>query len=143
MPKLRLKVTKKAASRTNGSRRTTVRKAPKAVPAAQIKKAEFGYFRSLLEGLRDETVREIDTLTDSMEPEVTPVGDTPDEPVGSMQTVLMINRQRKLLHSLEAALSRIDQGTYGRCSSCGNPIERRRLEILPDTTKCVKCGRGE
>lgn len=138
MPKLR--AAKKTASRTNG-RRVAV-KAPNAVTTIPIKKQELGHFRSLLEGMRDETVREIDTLTDSMEPEVTPVGDTPDEPVGSMQTVLMINRQRKLLHSVEAALSRIDQGTYGRCSSCGNPIERGRLEALPDTTKCMKCGKG-
>jgi DnaK suppressor protein len=136
MKKTRSKPTK-AGSRSNGERRASVKKAP----PPQFKQKDLSHFRSLLEGMRDETVREIDTLTESLAPEVVTIGEQPDEPPSSVQTVLMIHRQRRLLHSVENALLRIDQGTYGKCSSCGKPIERGRLEAIPDTTLCVECGK--
>ena len=37
------------------------------------------------------------------------------------------------------ALERIEEGTYGRCSVCGEPIPFERLECVPDTTRCVTC----
>jgi len=46
------------------------------------------------------------------------------------------------LHSIEqikAALKRIDEGEYGICESCGDEIAVERLQILPETTFCVKC----
>ena len=140
MKKTRSKPKTKAGSRSNGERRTPAKKAPS---PEQFKEEDLGHFRSLLEGMRDETVREIDILTESLAPEVVTIGEQPDEPPSSVQTVLMIHRQRRLLHSVENALLRIDQGTYGRCSSCGKPIERGRLEAVPDTTLCVGCGKGK
>jgi RNA polymerase-binding transcription factor DksA len=38
-------------------------------------------------------------------------------------------------HSIE----RIDQGRYGTCEQCGFPIERERLEIVPQATQCLEC----
>lgn len=43
---------------------------------------------------------------------------------------------------LEEQLSRISQGTYGICERCGNPIDRDRLAVLPDTTICIECARS-
>ncbi len=40
---------------------------------------------------------------------------------------------------LKAAIERVEQGTYGRCAQCGNPIDPERLEALPTTTLCVNC----
>ena len=40
---------------------------------------------------------------------------------------------------IEAALARIEQGTYGICSNCGKQIEPERLELLPTTTLCSDC----
>jgi DnaK suppressor protein len=38
-----------------------------------------------------------------------------------------------------AALSRIDEGSYGRCVDCGQEIPEPRLEARPATTRCVPC----
>ena len=47
---------------------------------------------------------------------------------------------RELIH-IQAALARIDAGTYGRCESCENAIPKARLEVLPYATMCIKCQR--
>ncbi|MCB8942204.1 MAG: TraR/DksA C4-type zinc finger protein [Ardenticatenaceae bacterium] len=43
------------------------------------------------------------------------------------------------LAQIEAALERMEAGTYGRCESCGQQIPAGRLEILPYATLCVNC----
>ena len=48
-----------------------------------------------------------------------------------------------LLASIDAALARIDDGTYGRCERCEGQIDDARLEALPHATKCIECKRLE
>lgn len=43
------------------------------------------------------------------------------------------------LDEVERALKRLEEGTYGYCSSCGNPIAPERLEARPESTRCVTC----
>jgi DnaK suppressor protein len=38
-----------------------------------------------------------------------------------------------------AALARIEDGSYGRCVDCGNPVPELRLEARPATARCVPC----
>jgi len=45
----------------------------------------------------------------------------------------------KRLESVEKALKRIEDGTYGICVKCNNPIEEARLKIDPTTELCRKC----
>jgi RNA polymerase-binding transcription factor DksA len=47
-----------------------------------------------------------------------------------------------VLREIDAALERIDAGTYGTCGTCGRPIEPERLEYLPWTTQCAADARG-
>ena len=49
---------------------------------------------------------------------------------------------RKELTAINAALDRIDKGTYGDCVLCGLPIGEPRLEALPFTPYCVECARA-
>ncbi len=44
-----------------------------------------------------------------------------------------------LLSQVNAALTRIAEGTYGTCVSCGKEIATRRLEALPYATLCIEC----
>ncbi len=46
-----------------------------------------------------------------------------------------------LLRKVERALVRMEDGTYGICESCGQPIPMARLEVLPYATECVACAR--
>jgi DnaK suppressor protein len=48
-----------------------------------------------------------------------------------------------LLAAIDAALGRIDAGTYGACERCAKPIAQERLEALPWATKCIECKRLE
>ena len=43
--------------------------------------------------------------------------------------------------AVDRALQRIDNGTYGRCASCGRPIEETRLDARPEAETCVACAK--
>ena len=40
---------------------------------------------------------------------------------------------------IQAALGRIEEGTYGLCESCGEAISEGRLKAIPEATQCVNC----
>jgi DnaK suppressor protein len=48
-----------------------------------------------------------------------------------------------VLREIEAALERIDEGSFGICAACGKPIEPERLEHLPWATLCAGDARGD
>ena len=45
------------------------------------------------------------------------------------------------LREVDAALARMDAGTYGRCESCGNEIDIERLDARPVARLCLPCKR--
>jgi DnaK suppressor protein len=47
--------------------------------------------------------------------------------------------ERSELLRIDAALARMDQGSYGTCADCGDPIEPRRLRALPHALRCQGC----
>ena len=56
------------------------------------------------------------------------------------------DRTEAVLHSAQqqrgnvlAALTRMSEGTYGRCVDCGKPVPEGRLEARPDAARCVAC----
>ncbi len=49
------------------------------------------------------------------------------------------HQEQEELRRIDAALSRIDDGTYGECQKCGEDISAERLEILPATPLCKSC----
>lgn len=51
--------------------------------------------------------------------------------------------EERLLQAIDAALQRIENGTYGICRTCGQPIDPERLEALPWTTQDIDCKRRE
>jgi RNA polymerase-binding transcription factor len=50
---------------------------------------------------------------------------------------------RELLAASERALARMDEGTFGVCESCGQPIGKARLQAFPRATLCVTCKQRE
>ena len=53
------------------------------------------------------------------------------------------SREGRYLHHLNEALNRIEKGTYGKCRSCENEINKQRLEAVPHATQCIKCKNSE
>ena len=48
---------------------------------------------------------------------------------------------RTAVAAVEAALARLDAGTYGVCTACGRAIRPERLEALPTAALCIECQR--
>ncbi|HST87120.1 MAG TPA: TraR/DksA C4-type zinc finger protein [Ktedonobacterales bacterium] len=51
----------------------------------------------------------------------------------------IIRNSQALLEQVNAALARLDAGTYGICANCGKEINPRRLERAPYATLCIDC----
>jgi RNA polymerase-binding protein DksA len=51
------------------------------------------------------------------------------------------DRSRIALGQVETALRKLDDGTYGTCTSCGNAIAADRLEAIPWAPLCIDCAR--
>jgi RNA polymerase-binding protein DksA len=56
-------------------------------------------------------------------------------------TLGLLENEEQLIEEIGAALSRIEQGEYGRCEDCRRPIPERRLRALPYARHCVACAR--
>ena len=61
------------------------------------------------------------------------------------QEMAKAGRARRLqeLARIEAALARIEDGSYGECLNCGEPIAPGRLKLDPAAAVCIACARGE
>ncbi|MGB0098891.1 MAG: TraR/DksA C4-type zinc finger protein [Nocardioides sp.] len=55
------------------------------------------------------------------------------------QVGALIRQAEEQLAQVEAALGRIEDGSYGRCARCALPIPPERLEARPSATTCVSC----
>jgi DnaK suppressor protein len=49
------------------------------------------------------------------------------------------NIDQQLLQTIESALGRIREGNFGKCLSCGNEIDIKRLQAVPWTRYCIQC----
>jgi DnaK suppressor protein len=53
------------------------------------------------------------------------------------------NNIRDLIEQINRAIGRIDEGNYGTCERCGNPIDAARIKALPHALLCLDCKRRE
>ena len=64
---------------------------------------------------------------------------------GAYSWEMALARKERVIARIEAlqeALTKVDEGSYGRCERCGAQIDPERLEILPATALCVDCARA-
>ncbi|MBE0596532.1 MAG: TraR/DksA family transcriptional regulator [Desulfuromonadales bacterium] len=52
---------------------------------------------------------------------------------------LLSDNHRERIMLIDEALRRLDEGSYGTCERCGEPIPMKRLEVQPFTPFCVEC----
>src|ERR1044072_6282679 len=93
------------------------------------------HFRSVLMGLlreHTENGREDQAgALESVDDGVKDSGDMSLEDVNQEITLRMGERKSQMVADIDQALLRIDEGSYGVCARCGNPIDERRLEAMP------------
>jgi DnaK suppressor protein len=86
--------------------------------------AEAALKKHGMDGSSSMPIHMADIGTDNYEQEFT---------LGRMET------EGSVLEAIEAALERIEDGTFGDCEECGSRIPKMRLEAIPYTPMCVKC----
>jgi DnaK suppressor protein len=55
----------------------------------------------------------------------------------------LLGSEEEVLEQIDAALKRIEEGTYGQCQECGREIPKTRLDAIPYASLCVKCAARE
>ncbi len=71
------------------------------------------------------------------------LADTATETVDREIGTTLEEHDERLLAEIDAALLRIEDGTYGKCVNCDTPIPEERLEAMPWATLCIDCKRKE
>ena len=103
----------------------------------------ISYFRKRLETLSKEVNGALNASKDSAYVVVLDTAFGRLSRMDAMQNQQMAlelrRRQDNQLLRIKNALKRMDQGRYGLCGKCKQPIAEERLEISPDTVVCVRC----
>jgi len=70
------------------------------------------------------------------------IGDGTTEAISRLTDISVGQSLEVSLQRIDRALARLDDGTYGTCESCGQPIPEKRLAAMPDSVTCVECARS-
>jgi DnaK suppressor protein len=115
--------------------------------------ANIEYFKQLLLEKRREILRNVSEIEDETlkKSRLDASGDLSSMPIHmadlgtdnyEQEFVLgLMDSERKLLHEIDYALQRIDEGTYGLCEGTGKPIPKARLKAQPWARYCVEYAR--
>ena len=99
------------------------------------------YFRKKLLGWREEILQESRDTLDALQAESHNHPDLADRASSETDRSIELrarDRQRKLICKIDAALKRIEEGTYGFCEETGEPISLRRLDARPIATLSIE-----
>jgi DnaK suppressor protein len=99
------------------------------------------YFRQRLLKWKDDILRESKETLQSLASDSVPHADLADRASSEAERANELrarDRQRKLISKIDAALRRIEEGTYGFCEDTGDPISLRRLEARPIATLSIE-----
>jgi RNA polymerase-binding transcription factor len=99
------------------------------------------YFRRKLLKWKDDILRESRETLVALQNENENLPDLADRASSETDRAIELrarDRQRKLISKIEAALSRLDDGTYGYCEETGEPISLKRLDARPIATLSVE-----
>ncbi|MBV9570324.1 MAG: RNA polymerase-binding protein DksA [Alphaproteobacteria bacterium] len=99
------------------------------------------YFRCKLSCWREEILRESRETIQHLQVETTPFADLGDRASTEAERQLELrtrDRQRKLIAKIDAALRRLEDGSYGFCEETGEPISLKRLDARPIATLSIE-----
>ncbi len=99
------------------------------------------YFRQKLLSWKEEILREARETLQHLQDESQNHPDIADRASSETDRAIELrarDRQRKLISKIDAALQRIDEGTYGYCEETGEPISLKRLDARPIATLSIE-----
>lgn len=151
-PAKKAATTKVAASKKTATKKGSTKKA--APERLVVREDESPWTAKELKEVRSELETEIERLTAEIASAETDLNEFLKEPIdgaGDDQAdagaksfereheLSLVAGARTGLEQNRHALERIDEGTYGICESCGNPIGKLRLQAYPRATLCMSC----
>lgn len=113
----------------------------------RLSEKKLAWLRAELEGRRTELAHAVASLREEAEEALASVDRSDvfdEEPAADTdveRTLQLADAAAERLLEVEAALERLDSGTYGTCEVCRRPIAVERLEALPETRMCLDCRR--
>jgi DnaK suppressor protein len=105
---------------------------------------EMDHFRQLIMQKKRDilSIRPLDAIKDNLAKTVSNplyVEDEVSEAIEREIAYALASREKQSLQQLNQALERIMKGTYGVCLTCGEEINKLRLEAVLHATQCIKC----
>ena len=113
-----------------------------------LSKENLEYFRGILQRQLDELVKGAERTVDEMTGAEGKASFPDPADRASMESdrnfeLRIRDRERKLISKIRGALEKIDDGSFGICEVCGEPIDFKRLEARPVTNHCIDCKTDE
>jgi len=107
-----------------------------------LEQSDLEYFRDILQKMLEEAQQKgdltLEDLTDSNEIFADPTDRASAESDRAF-TLRIRDRERRLIRKIQAAIQRIEDGTFGICEECGEEISIPRLKARPVTRLCINC----
>lgn len=107
------------------------------------KKSDLKRFKLILEEKREALVKAAqESLQEDMKLDTNDLPDEMDLAASEYLqsfTFRLRGRERFFLDKIDQALKRIEDGSFGICDTCEEPISVKRLEARPETTLCIRC----
>lgn len=102
---------------------------------------QVAYFRQKLQNWKEDILKESKETLSHLQDENHVLPDIADRASSETDRSLELrtrDRQRKLISKIDAALKRIDDGSYGYCEETGDPISLKRLDARPIATLSIE-----
>jgi DnaK suppressor protein len=108
-------------------------------------------YRKRLWEMRSRVAGQAEHVTEGIRDEIAPAGNRSAAPVHLADLITdsidadaqVLAAEHDILGHIDAALIRIDDGSYGKCELCGREIGDQRLSAVPYTARCVGCARAD
>lgn len=117
----------------------------------RISQKQATHYREQLKELRDRMNGQVESTVEAIREDLNPAGQISNAPVHladaapeNIETdIQVIETERGLLDQVQAALNRLDDGTFGQCEGCGGSIGEERLEAIPYASRCIHCASAD
>ena len=108
-----------------------------------MQKSELEYFKGILKDRKAQILKNLsgveEEMTELQTQELSDEGDFASANSDTLVESAIITQQQKELSEIENALRKIDNGEYGVCEMCEDPIGFQRLKVKPHAIYCIDC----
>ncbi|MEA2073171.1 MAG: RNA polymerase-binding protein DksA [Campylobacterota bacterium] len=105
--------------------------------------SELSYFKEILESRKDQINKNIDGVNSELKQlsalELNDEGDHASVNNNSMVESAIVSQQSQELREIDVTLGKIENGDYGICEMCEDPIGFQRLKVKPHAIYCFDC----